>query len=194
MRLMERIGRREQAGDEAVVDFYLGGGVLDDDPCGSNDRDLNRFPMRAVSSGRQPRFCGLGDTAVYVNFASNQATFTLAEVPVVHAGKDLVIDLWDPDSGNSGVRMEMPDGTLPLCTWTSADGNGSGGSLIPCDISGCGTQHFDDDYMQIRIAIPDAYARSLDCWSTIRVTYNGGTNDATTWSDRIEDNPVRLVE
>lgn len=177
MRLMERIRWHALAGDEAMGNFYLAGGVLDNDP-----------------SGSQPRFHGLGDIGVSANFASNQAAFNLAEVPVVHAGKDLVIEPCDPGSGNSDVWIVMPDGALPLGTWTATNGNGSGGSLIPCDISGCGVQQFSDGYMQTRIAIPDAYACSLDRWRTIQMTYNGGANDATTWSTSIEDNPARWVE
>jgi len=164
--------------------------VVVEDPGSDDDRGLNRFSMRAFTSGPEPRFYGLGDMAIYANFAGNQATFNLAEVPQVHAGKDLVIELWDPDSGNNGVRIEMPDGTLPDCTWTSTDGRS--GPLGPCDISY--SQSFNDESMQIRISIPTTYTCSSDCWWTIQVDYPGGANDTTTWSARIEGNPVRLVE
>jgi len=164
--------------------------VVVEDPGNNDDRGLNRFSMRAFTTGSQPRFYGLGDMAIYANFAGNQATFNLAEVPQVHAGKDLVIELWDPDSGNNGVRIEMPDGTLPACTWTSTDGRS--GALGPCDISY--STSFNDEHMQIRISIPSNYTCSVDCWWTIQVDYPGGANDTTTWSARIEGNPVRLVE
>ncbi|MFV2000319.1 MAG: pilus assembly protein TadG-related protein [Acidimicrobiia bacterium] len=164
--------------------------VVIEDPGSDDDRGLNRFSMRAFTSGPSPRFYGLGDMAVYVNFASSQATFNLAEVPQIHAGKDLVIELWDPDSGNNGVRIEMPDGTLPDCTWTSTDGRS--GSLAGCDISY--STSFNDEHMQIRIEIPTDYTCSADCWWTIQVDYPNGANDTTTWSARIEGNPVRLVE
>jgi len=164
--------------------------VVVEDPGSDDDRGLNRFSMRAFTSGPSPRFYGLGDMAVYVNFAASQATFNLAEVPQVHAGKDLVIELWDPDSGNNGVRIEMPDGTLPDCTWTSTDGRS--GALGGCDISY--SKSFNDEHMQIRISIPTDYTCSADCWWTIQVDYPNGANDTTTWSARIEGNPVRLVE
>jgi putative Flp pilus-assembly TadE/G-like protein len=163
--------------------------VVVEDPGAADDRGLNRFSMRAFTSGVQPRFYGLGDMAIYANFPGNQATFNLAEVPEVHAGKELVIELWDPDSGNNGVRIEMPDGTLPDCSWTATDGRS--GALAPCDISY--STSFNDAHMQIRIAIPNTYACTSNCWWTIRVNYPGGANDTTTWSARIEGNPVRLV-
>ncbi|GMQ94598.1 MAG: hypothetical protein BMS9Abin12_2096 [Acidimicrobiia bacterium] len=170
------------------------------DPGGNDDRGLNRYSMRAfTTTGPDPRFYGLQDIAIYANFAGNTATFNLAEVPQVHAGKDLVIELWDPDSGNTGVRIELPDGTLPKCSATATDGRTSGG-LIDCDINfnndltPTGGGSFNDEHLQIRIAIPNDYTCSTDCWWTIKVSYPGGANDTTTWSARIEGNPVRLVE
>jgi hypothetical protein len=53
--------------------------------------------------------------------------------------------------------------------------------------------------MQIRIQIDNAYTCDTDpvtgnCWWTIEVSYPGGANDTTTWSARIEGNPVALVK
>ena len=169
--------------------------VVVDDPGGADERGLNRYSLRASTTGSQPRFYGLGDMAVYVNFSGNTSTFNLAEVYPVHAGKELVIELWDPDSGNNGVEIYMPDGTLPQCTWNSTDGRS--GALGPCDIN-YGTS-FNNHHMQIRIQIDNGYTCDTDpvtgnCWWTIEVSYPGGANDTTTWSARIEGNPVALVE
>jgi hypothetical protein len=151
--------------------------------------------MRASTSGNQPRFYGLGDMSVYVNLSGNTSQFNLAEVYPVHAGKDLVIELWDPDSGNNGIQINRPDGTLPTCSWSNLDGSRSGGPM-PCDINF--STGFNDDHMQIRIHIDPAYtcdtSPSGNCWWTIDVSYPGGANDTTTWSARIEGNPVALVE
>jgi Flp pilus assembly protein TadG len=167
--------------------------VVIDDPGASDDRGLNRYSIRADTSGPAAQVYGLGDMAIYANFAGNEATFNLAQVGGVHAGKDLVIELWDPDSGNNGVRIEDPSGNLPTCTWNATDGR-SGGPM-GCDIN-YGTS-FNDEHMQIRISIDDGYTcnpESENCWWTIEVSYPGGANDTTTWSARIEGNPVRLVE
>jgi hypothetical protein len=168
--------------------------VVVEDPGRSDDSGLNRYSMRSSTAAGSPRFYGFGDMAAYVNFASNKATFNLAEVPEVHKGKDLVIELWDPDSGSSGVRIEDPYGALPDCSWSATDGSGTGGALIPCDITGYGQNQFNDHHMQIRIAIPNDYSCTSDCWWTIEVTYAVAANDTTTWSARIEGNPVKLVE
>jgi len=147
--------------------------------------------MRASTSGNQPRFYGLGDMAVYVNFSGSNATFNLAEVQPVHAGKQLVIELWDPDSGNNGVEIRLPDGSLPQCSWSNLD-DSRGQDNIPCDINF--STGFNNDHMQIRINIDSGYTCTTDCWWTINVSYPSGANDTTTWSSRIEGNPVKLVE
>ncbi len=170
--------------------------VAIDDPGADDERGLNRFSLRSsVSGADQPRFYGLGDMAVYVNFDGNTSTFNLAEVYPVHAGKELVIELWDPDSGNNGVEIYRPDGTLPQCTWSATDGRSGGPGA--CDINY--TTSFNNHHMQIRIQIDPAYTCDTDpdtgnCWWTIEVSYPGGANDTTTWSARIEGNPVALVE
>jgi Flp pilus assembly protein TadG len=164
--------------------------VVIEDPGGSDDRGLNRYSLRASATGGEPRIFGLGDMAVYVNFASNSAVFDLADVPDVHAGKDLVIDLWDSDSGIGNVSVRPPGGST-ACTWTAS--SGEGGSSSNCSIP-TGSYDFNDEQMQIRIAIDNEYTCGTECWWTIELAYPGGANDTTTWSAHIEGNPVRLVE
>ena len=159
-------------------------------PGASDDRGLNRFSMRASTNKSAPRFYGLGDMAIYANFAADKATFNLAEVPAVHAGKNLVIELWDPDSGNNGVEVKLPDGSIPECSWTATDGRS--GALGSCTLSY--TTDFNNHHMQIRIKIPETYTCTTACWWTLTVNYPGGANDTTTWSARVEGNPVKLVE
>ncbi len=165
--------------------------VTDDPGATDSERGLNRFSLRTSSSGTQPRMYGLGDMSVYVNFSGNDSTLDLAEVLDVHAGKDLVIELWDPDSGNAGTEIRMPDGTLPPCTWNKI---GEAGNYLPaCDIN-YATNTFHQSQLEIRVHIPATYVCTTNCWWTIGVTYPGGANDTTTWSARIEGNPVALVE
>ncbi len=183
--------------DKMCGDNYVGPGiyplrVVVEDPGGSDDRGLNRYSIRArtAPSGVNPRIFGLGDMAVYVNFASNSATFDLAEVPEVHAGKDLVIDLWDSDSGIGNVLVTPPSGST-ACTWNAS--SGESGSSANCSIP-TGSYNFNDQQMQIRISIPNGYTCGTECWWKIGLAYPGGANDTTTWSAHIEGNPVRLIE
>ncbi len=166
--------------------------VVVEDPGGSDDRGLNRYSLRAWATDGTPRIFGLGDMAVYVNFEDDSATFDLAEVPEVHAGKDLVIDLWDSDSGIDSVLVKPPSGSTD-CTWTSSKASVPGGTSTGCSIP-TGGYNFDNHQMQIRIEIPNGYTCGTDCWWTIKLEYGGGANDTTTWSAHIEGNPVRLIE
>jgi Flp pilus assembly protein TadG len=181
--------------DEMCGPFSSGAGiyplrVVIENPGGNDDRGLNRYSLRATAKGGEPRIYGLGDMAVYVNFASNSATFDLAEVPEVHAGKDLVIDLWDSDSGIGNVLVRAPGGST-ACTWTAT--SGQGGTSNTCNIP-TGSYNFNDQEMEIRIAIDNDYTCGTECWWTIELAYPNGANDTTTWSAHIEGNPVRLVE
>lgn len=155
-------------------------------------RGLNRYSMRASADGGTPRIYGLGDMAVYVNFSANTARLNLAEVQPVHAGKDLVIELWDPDSGNDGTRIIMPDGSSPACSWSNTAGT-QGGDEDPCDIT-YSSNTFGDDALEIRVHVPEDYTCAADCWWEIEVHYTGYANDTTTWSAHIEGNPVALIE
>jgi len=165
-------------------------GNADADP--DKGRGLNRYSLRASADGGTPRVYGLGDMAVYVNFSAHTARLNLAEVLPVHAGKDLVIELWDPDSGNDATKIIKPDGTSPACTWSNVAGT-QGADVDPCDIH-YSTNTFGNDALEIRVHIPEDYTCSADCWWEIEVHYTGNANDTTTWSAHIEGNPVALVE
>lgn len=169
--------------------------VVVDDPGGVDARGLNRYSLRTSADGGTARVYGLGDMSVYVNFSGNTSTFNLAEVQPVHAGKQLVIELWDPDSGSSGIQIKKPDGISPPCSWSNQSGSRSE-TLASCNITDYGPNEFDDDHLQIRVDIPDTYTCSSDCWWTIDVTYDDpiGARDTTTWSAHIDGNPVALVQ
>ncbi|MCB1247386.1 MAG: hypothetical protein KDB69_08975 [Acidimicrobiia bacterium] len=169
----------------------------------TNERGLNRWSMKAT--GGSARIYGLGDMAIYSNVdgASGNTVFYLSEVAPIHAGKDLVIELWDPGdaSGNHSMRVLPPptvNGGAPLpCVWTSTDGTYPGGSEASCDIPTSGGR-FNDDLVTVRIPIPETYTCTEGtvpgCWWRIEYNYPGTTQDTTTWSARIEGNPVKIVE
>lgn len=161
------------------------------------ERGLNRWSLKASSSGPQPRIYGLGSMSIFSNVdgATGNTVFYLAEVAELHAGKDLVIGLWDPGdaSGNHSLRIRDPFGNLPACTWTSTNPSYPGGTLGSCDIP-TSSSRFNDHQLEIRIDLPDTYVCSTDCWWKIDYNYPGQTQDTTTWEARIEGNPVKLVE
>ena len=207
-----------QATTWADVDAFLPGGVasLWDEMCPASvldrgpgiyplrvitlndgERGLNRWSLRTSATGGSPTVYGLGSMSIYSNVdgASGNTVFYLAEVEEVHAGKDLVIGLWDPGdaSGNHSLRIRDPHGNLPSCTWTSTNPSYPGGTLAACDIP-TSSSRFNDHQVEIRVHLADTYTCGLDCWWKIDYNYPGQTNDTTTWEARIEGNPVKLVE
>ena len=158
----------------------------------ANERGLNRFSIRTRVAGATTRLYGLGDMAIYANFA-DITTFYMAEVDPIHAGKYLVIDLWDPGDarGNHSIEILHPNGSVPPCDWVSS--NGSSASPASCEIVTTG-QPFNNHSIKVRIALPSDYTCGADCWWKVRYNYPDGASDTTTWSARIEGNPVHLVE
>ena len=207
--------------------------VMVDDPGSLDQRGLNRFSMRAwATAGPEPKIYGIGDMAIYANVDGTKGNteFNLADVRPRHAGKTLVIELWDPGDakGKHAVEIRDPSGNTPACTWTAKEDNGGGslsGSETGCRIetskSGGGGR-FNNWLVTIRVDLPTHYSCgpgggggdddsdddsddsdddsggggtvSADCWWKIHYDYPGETADTTTWSARIEGNPVRLVE
>jgi hypothetical protein len=179
--------------------------IMVNDSGGSDQRGLNRLSMRAsVSGGPQPRVYGLGDMAIYANVDGTlgNTDFHLAEVEEVHAGKNLVIQLWDPGdaSGQHSVEIRDPSGNPPSCTWAAEQHNGNGtasgtaGSCVIVTSKPGGGSRFNNWLVTIRVSLPSDYTCAADCWWKIHYNYPGTTSDTTTWSAQIEGNPVRLVE
>jgi Putative Flp pilus-assembly TadE/G-like len=175
--------------------------VMVHNPGGADLRGLNRWSLRAsTGGGPQPRVYGLGDMSIYANVDGTvgDTEFYLAEVAEVHANKVLVIELFDPGDaqGNHSVAILDPSGVSPSCKWEAEERDGSGtsaGSEASCVIA-TSAGRFNNWLVTIRIALPPDYACAADCWWKIRYNYPGQTMDTTTWSARIEGNPVRLVE
>ena len=179
--------------------------VMITDPGSVDQRGLNRWSLRAfTSNGPEPRVYGLGDMSIYANVDGTigDTLFYLAEVEEVHAGKTLVIELWDPGdaSGKHAVEIWDPSGNTPPCRWGADEHNGKSTPAPPksksepaCIIDTNGGR-FNNWLITIRIDLPPDYTCAADCWWKINYDYPGKTADTTTWSAYIEGNPVRLVE
>ena len=174
--------------------------IMVNDPGTEDDMALNRWSIRAFTSGGPaPRVYGLGTMSIYANVdGSTGATeFHLAEVGEIHAGKNLIIELFDP--GDSGGSVEIHDpsgGTPPPCEWEAVEdetGATSSGSEASCIIPTTGGA-FNNWLLTIKLSIPTDYACGADCWWKVVYNYPGITRDSTTWSARIEGRPVHLTE
>jgi len=159
-----------------------------------------------VKSGGSARVYGSGRMAAYTNLAGGLQAFYLAQIASIHAGKTMVIELFDPGevSGNGFLRFQSPDGNVynyATFNWKSDDGR-SGTNVTQIQTSINGAAQFNNRLLTIEIPLPTTYGSAgLDPPGDItseqgwwRVEYNvSGGNDTTTWGVSIRGNPVHLI-
>jgi Flp pilus assembly protein TadG len=180
----------EQTGDDPSVG---GGGA-------------NRFAVRAFSDGLAPGAVSVASwerMPIYANAPGAATDFNLVRVIPAAQGKTLVFGFFDVgEAASNGTMRVIPpaDSNLPP-TLTGCTGTGKvTGSLTGCQISGINSAGWNGRSQQIRVPIPSTYTcdvtSSGGCWFRVAVNFGSGSavNDSTTWTAKIEGEPVRLVE
>jgi hypothetical protein len=163
------------------------------------------------------RVYGGGRMVGYNNITSPSGfqRFYLAQVEAVHAGKTMVIELFDPgDVGqNAWIRVLSPDNDVysyatfdytsdAVCVNGRSDScAATGRTEIQTYRSGSGSS-FDNSVITIEIPLPPDYGRNglnppgdvtnEEGWWQIEYQV-GAANDTTTWRVSIRGNPVHLV-
>ena len=159
-----------------------------------------------VKSGGSARVYGSGRMAAYTNLAGGLQAFYFAQIDSIHAGKTMVVELFDPGevSGNGYLRFQSPDGNAynyATFNWKSDDGR-SGTNVTQIQTAINGAAQFNNRLITIEIPLPTTYGSAgLDPPGDItsepgwwRVEYNvSGGNDTTTWGVSIRGNPVHLI-
>jgi hypothetical protein len=163
----------------------------------------NMFSIWVGSSGGGARVYGGGRMAAYTNLDAGNQAFFFAQVEGIHAGKTMVITLFDPgeSDGNAFLRILSPEGDVyhrATFDWTSNDGR-SGDDVTQIQTSD-GTPLFDNKVLTIRVPLRASYAvGDLDpmgigeqgWW---RIEYEtSSADDTTTWQVELIGNPVHLV-
>ncbi len=145
--------------------------------------------------------------------------FYLAQIDDVHAGKTVVISLWDPGdtgslTGQISIRIPSSSGyTSATLNWSSAKGTTNSNASSCNSLTGTGTsisthsgssQRFNGCWVTIEIPIPTNYStvtappgEAEPGWWKIRYVMSGSSSDTsldvTTWQVSIRGNPVHLV-
>ncbi len=165
----------------------------------------NLFSIWTKSLGNARVFGG-GRMAAYTNLDGGLQKFYFAQIEKVHAGKTMIIHLFDPGeaSGNAYLRVLSPDGDIyhyETFDWTSDDGRSQTGvSQIQTAVNGAA--QFNNREITITIPLPADYGvdglnppgdiTDEEGWWLIEYNVNQG-NDTTTWGVDIRGNPVHLV-
>jgi hypothetical protein len=188
-----------------------------------NDQDgangHNSFAIWTRATGGSPRVYGLGAMEAFTPLNGGQATtFYFAQIDAVHAGKTMIINLWDPgDTGNLSASLQILQPTATGYTaanlsWSAAWGttnsnrsscNGRTGSGTSIVTNTGGSSQFNGCWVTIQIPIPATYTAPQPPgepgpgWWKIRYTMGGSSSqnafDLTTWQVEIRGNPVHLV-
>lgn len=179
-----------QSGDDTTVG---GGGA-------------NRFAIRAYASG-----VTAGDLSVsafermpiYANANGANTEFNLVRVIPAAASKTLVFGFFDVGEAASGGTMQVlpPADSNMSSNIPNCEGSGKvNGTLIDCKITGIQSSGWNGKSQFIRVPIPNNYTcnttTSGGCWFRIGVNFGAGNvvNDSTTWTAKIEGEPVRLIQ
>lgn len=170
----------------------------------------NQFSIEANLSGTTatPRVYGLNEMSLFNNRLGTVSQIKLAEIEAVHAGKRLLVGLFDPGdfSGGSGdvyLDVRSPAG-LATCSWYGERNDGStfgAQASQNCRIqvrSAGGGNQYNGAWVRITIDIPDGYTCAADCWWYVDYDLSGVSGgaqptDRTVWTARVIGNPVRLV-
>lgn len=189
------------------------------DPTSANDQNgvngENSFAIWA-SAGK---VYGIGAMQSFSPLPGGSTSeFYLAQIDAVHAGKTVVISLWDPgDTGSltGQLKIRIPGSagySDAALNWSAARGttnsnasncNGSSGSGTSINTHASGSQRFNGCWVTIEIPIPVTYTaptppgESEPGWWKIQYVMSGSTSstsfDVTTWQVAIRGNPVHLV-
>lgn len=142
-----------------------------------------------------PRVYAKDAMSVKAATTASVASFYLAEIAPVHAGKKLRIELFDPGEGGSTIEIMRPTGTNSwtpqTVTWTSEGASPSSGSGASIDVT---NSRFNGKLVKITVDLTGYNPPTDNNWWQIRYTFAGTVTDRTTWSARILGDPVHLVD
>jgi Flp pilus assembly protein TadG len=161
-----------------------------------------------------PQVHGVTEMSIFANLIQGgglgTANFYLAQVDAIHAGKQMVISLFDSGEGASKLEILDPNGNPAFFKWKTPcspptdPSGGCFGSGTALDVSGGGIQpgpqrgsgsKYNDRMMELTVDLPQDYVAQYGTkvWWKIRYTVAGSPTDRTTWSVKIVGDPVHLV-
>jgi hypothetical protein len=137
---------------------------------------LNNFALYATASGGTPKVYGIGAMEAYFRLPQNQTSdFYMSQIESVHAGKTMIIELWDPgDTGNLPATLQVLQPTASAYTpatfsYTATPGSNAAaacGSLSGTNVTSVvtntgGSSRFNGCWLTITIPLPASYSAPL---------------------------------
>lgn len=187
----------------------------------NNSTGHNTFAFYARSTSGTPRIYGIGAMEAFVRLPGGTASeFYLAQIDAVHAGKTMIIDLWDPgDTGSLSASLEILKPTATGYVAATFDytafressagascDSRSGSNVTSVTTNTGGSSLYNGCWLTIQVRLPSDYSAphpssdsvtSEGGWWKIRYSMGGSTSaystDLTTWQVSIRGSPVHLV-
>ena len=180
--------------------------VHHDEPAQHQRADGNergeQWALRAVPTdpAHKPRVYGLGKMVIYANVANGTTLlFYLGRIEAVHAGKTMVIQLFNPGdaSGDSEHRGPPAHGhrLLPhqvqLHRGLNATGSKSGTNVLNLPTTINGTSQYNNSWVTITVRLPKTYVAPLRLESQPERSAGGGRSATTSTAPRPTRRPGR---
>jgi len=86
-----------------------------------------------------PQVHGLADMSIFANQTGSSASFYLAQVDSIYAGKTMQVDLFDPGEGASKLEILDPNGNPVHFDWTTPCGTVNGQTIAAPSGNSCNT-------------------------------------------------------
>ncbi len=195
--------------DSAIRGIYVIHVTISSNAGGSSGRAaITDFALRSNLSDTS--VYGLGSMSLDMVDVGTAPRFTLAKILPIYAGTELIVSLYDAGdaTGSADLTFVGSLGSVP-CQYRvrgGADGQTLiqdwGTGLSPCFIDTSG-QLFNHKWVDFRFPIPAAYTCdpalgsgvANSCWMDVDYNFVTATqvNERTTWSARINGQPVHLL-
>ena len=162
----------------------------------------NAFAIRATSpTPGAVSVAGWDRMSIWMNSDAVTSTMNLVRVVPAAASKTLDFEFFDAgDAATGGTITVLPPVETPI-TLTGCVGTGKvTGALSGCAVTGVSSSNgWNGKSQHIRVPIPPTYdcnaTSTGGCWFRLQVSFGtGAVHDVTTWTARIEGDPVRLIK
>ncbi|MFN8194785.1 MAG: pilus assembly protein TadG-related protein [Nocardioidaceae bacterium] len=162
----------------------------------------NTFAVRAYSSASGAlSVAGWDRMGIWQNLTGTTATFNLVRVVPAAATKTLDFEFFDGGDAASGGTIKILPPTETAITLSNCQGSGVvSGTLSNCQVSNVSSSSgFNGKSQHIRVPIPATYtcnwSQQGGCWFRVQINFGSAqVHDTTTWTAKIEGDPVRLIK
>ncbi len=164
----------------------------------------NRWAVRVKGSQRAAiAVSGFDHMSMYANYDGAATTFNLVRVLPAAASKTLKIGFYDTgDATQPGTLTIQPptDSNMPASIANCTASGVVTGTLTGCRLTNVSSgSGYQGNWQYVNVPIPTNYSCTFGqnggCWFTVKFAFPGGVpTDTTTWTAKIDGDPVRIIQ